>query len=167
MVYYAEIADLEGAALILEAMDTSKPRKWPLSLDPEAAAELERLREAGHHIETARRAHIIHSSLETGRATQLYHTVPHEIGHWVDYLRSVEEPAAQSRDQGDDWCHWWDLYWSRPSKEREAFAHRYADETRRSLNDAGVIPFERCLDLDVLRRDGLRPEDFVEAHGVR
>ena len=167
LAYYTEIADLKGAALILEAIDTSKPRKWPLSLDPEAAVELERLREAGHRIETTRRAHIVRSSLGTGRATQLYHTVLHETGHWVDYLRSVEKPAAQSEDQGDDWSHRWDLYWSRPPKEREAFAHRYADEVKRKLSNAGVIPFERRLDLDALRRDGLRPEDFIESRSER
>ncbi len=165
LLYYAEIAGLDGPALILEAVDTSKPRKWSRSLNPDDAVELERLREAGHGIETSRRGYAIHSSLESVRATQLYHTIPHEVGHWVDYLLSVEKPAARSRDQDDDWFHFWDSYWSRPSDEREAFAHRYADEKKRKLRDAGSIPFERRLDLEALRRDGLRVEDFVETGG--
>ncbi len=162
MVYFAEVADLVGPMLILEAQNLARPKKRSLSLNPDDAAELERLREAGHRVETTRRAHLIHSDVNSVRATQLYHTVPHEIGHWVDYLHSVMEPADRNEDQGDDFLGLWNRYWSRPAKEREAFAHRYADETWTKLNRAGLVPFERRLDLESLRRDGLRPEDFLE-----
>lgn len=162
MAYLAEVAGLSGPMLILEALDTARPKKWPLSLDPDAAAELERLREAGHRVETTGRAHVVHSDVEAVRATQLYHTVPHEVGHWVDMTRRVRDPEANSPEANLSFSERSRLYWSRPAREREAFAHRYADGLRQELRKAGVIPFPRRLDPASLKRDGLRPEDFLE-----
>ena len=62
----------------------------------------------------------------------------HEIGHWVDWLEKVERPEGQ----GGNYITLKDAYFSRPSKEREAFANRYADEIRERLVRTGVIPFE-------------------------
>ena len=162
MIYFAEVAGLIGPMLILEALNLSKPLTWPLSQDPDSALELSRLREAGNRIETTRRGHTIHLNLESARATQLYHSVPHEIGHWVDMTRRVREPEAGSQEADLSYSERSRLYWSRPPKEREAFAHRYADEVRRKLRESGVLPFTRRLDLESLQRDGLRPEDFLE-----
>jgi len=51
----------------------------------------------------------------------------------------VENPAAQ----GEDYSALADLYFARPSSEREAFAHRYADNLRETLEKNGVIPFSK------------------------
>lgn len=157
LAYGLEIGPHRGAAVILEAVDLSRPRRWPKSLPPEDVAELERLRADGHRITTTKRAHIIHSDLAASRATQLYRTLLHEIGHWVDYNEKVRMvlDATQSYDELEE------RYFQRPASEKEAFAHRYADELAARLRTRGIIPFERIFEPDDLRRDGLQPRDFT------
>ncbi|MDJ0797430.1 MAG: hypothetical protein QNJ51_11470 [Calothrix sp. MO_167.B12] len=46
--------------------------------------ELERLREDGHRTATDKRHYLISSTLDSIRNTQLYRTLHHEIGHYVD-----------------------------------------------------------------------------------
>jgi len=91
------------------------------------------------------RQHVFAPSRDAARATQLYRTLLHEIGHWVDWLNKVERPS----ERGGDFEKLNDAYFQRPKNEREAFAHRYADETRERLVRLGIIPFER---LELRRR---------------
>ena len=121
---------------------------WRKSLSPDDAKELERLRSDGHQIVHQRRHYEIHSDLEAVRSTQLYRTLPHEVGHYVDYLNSTD-------DQGS--C---DLFWQKNSKDKEDFAHRYADEFFNRQQAAGQVPFSRKLDKERLVADGLSPEWF-------
>ena len=167
LIYFAEIAGLEGAMIVLEALDLSKPRKWSRSLGPDDTAELDRLRQAGHRIEATRRRMLIHSSLESARATQLYHTILHEIGHWVDFKRSVEGPIDRGERADEDYGALCDRYWARPGQEKEAFAHRYADETAAALRRKGIIPFDRKIDLDLLAAENLAVNDFLEIERER
>ena len=101
---------------------------------------------------------MINGTLESVRRTQLYRTLPHEIGHYVDYLRSVEEP---SRDDLDKRFQLDTQYHNRPLKEREAFAHRYADEFRQRMADESRLPFDRIVNEGEMRRLGLNPEWFA------
>jgi hypothetical protein len=157
LAYFVRVGCSSGPAIILEAVDLSLPQQWAKSLSPENVAELERLRADGHRIITTKRRHIIHSDLAAARTTQLYRTLPHEIGHWLDYLDTVEVPA---RKELDSWGRLWDRYFQRPSSEREAAAHGYADYMGSWLRTGGQIPFERLFDPEQMRRDGLRPLDF-------
>ncbi len=157
LAYGVEIGQHRGPAVILEAVDLSRSRRWPKSLAPHDVEELERLRADGHRITTTRHGHLIHTDLTAARATQLYRTLPHEIGHWVDYQDKVI--MASGRD-GTSEGELSDRYFQRPAAEREAFAHRYADTLSARLRARGQIPFERILDPDQLRHDGLRPMDF-------
>jgi hypothetical protein len=84
----------------------------------------------------------------------------HEIGHQVDYLRSVDRPRAALPFDHPDWDVLSDLYWARSSREKEAFAHRYADELGERLRRGGKLPFERYADPGRLRSQGLDPEWF-------
>jgi len=118
-----------GPTVFIEARDPEKTLDWSTSLDPDRQLELDRLRRDGHVIEQVGGRHVFHITLANIRATQLYRTLIHEIGHWVDWLEKVERPT----EQGGDYEALMDAYFSRPSKEREAFAHRYADETRERL----------------------------------
>jgi hypothetical protein len=157
--YWVEVDDHIGPAIILEAVDLSRRTRWPRSLRPDQSAELDRLRGDGHVIHTTTRCYVIQPTLDSARATQLYRTLPHEVGHWVDYQRSVERPAA--RTPAVPWVDLWERYHARPAMAKEAFAHRYADALRARLFAAGVLPFERRLDERSLKRDGLRVEDFT------
>jgi len=141
--YYAYIGAHQGRAIFIEALNPSKPIRWSKSLTPDRQWELERLREDGHEIVTTRHDHEINVSLESIRATQLYRTLLHEIGHSVDYDR---DPDAFDR---------------KSSLEKETFAHQYADKLRESLVRFGVIPFARIFDKKTMARDGLSVSDFT------
>ena len=78
------------------------------------------------------------------RCTQLYRTVPHELGHHRHYR------AAGSVDR----------YHAIPQLDREAAAHRYADELGEKLREKGSIPFDRIFFLQALGREGLKREWF-------
>lgn len=126
-----------GPVIFLEAIDPSAPIKWQTGLGPEDAEELARLREDGHQIERIGHRYVISPTPASIRATQLYRTLPHEIGHWFDWLEKVETPAAR----GEDFTALTDRYFARPASEREAFAHRYADNLRQTLQASSTIPF--------------------------
>lgn len=157
LAYYAETGKYSGRAIFLEAQQPGVPFRWRRSLTPEDAAEFDRLRADGHEIEGDRRAFSIKPTLVSIRATQLYRTLPHELGHHVDYMAKVSESA---RDEAD-YDRLRELYFSRPQCEREAFAHRYADELSDRLRREGAIPFQRMDDPDAIERAGLDPGWFI------
>ena len=141
-IYYAEIDEHCGSAISLEAIDLSKPVRWSKSLSPDSQAELERLKTDGHSVETTKRQHLVSSTLESVRATQLYRTLLHELGHHVDRMRNE------------------DVFETKTSKDKEMFAHRYADDLRENLKQKGILPFERIFDFESLEADKLRVVDF-------
>jgi hypothetical protein len=49
---------------------------------------------------------------------------------------------------------------SRPSQEKEQFAHAYAERMRGQLTALKMIPFDRQIHRDRLVEDKLRFEDF-------
>ena len=144
LLYYADLgnpgraARRKGPALLLEAVDCNTSFKWRTSLDPDDQAELERLRLDGHAVERTGSKYVVTTSPQAARTTQLYRTVLHEVGHWVDWLEKVARPEAS----GGDYCLLSEAYFQRPSAEREAFAHRYARETMDRLERFGLAPFQ-------------------------
>ena len=157
LIYWSDVCGFSGPMVFLESQNVERPLKWSKSLKPELSHELERLRNDGHDIETDKRQHIIRSTIETTRNTQLYRTLPHEIGHYVDYLTKVEEP---SRNDPDSWTALNDKYHARPSQEKEAFAHRYADEFKLTGTNDGRLPFERMFNASKMKAAGLQPSWF-------
>jgi hypothetical protein len=139
---YVVIDDYRGSAIFFEAVDIAKPMRWEKSLAPDSQRELERLEADGHRITTTKRHHIISLSLDSVRATQLYRTLLHEIGHQVDYTHN---PGEFDR---------------KLSIEKETFAHKYADKRRAELEKRKAIPFERILSAKRLEEDKLRLSDF-------
>ena len=158
LAYFAAVDQATGPAIMLEAVDLSRALRWSRSLDHQEQLELERLRADGHQIEETRRKYVIKSTLEAARNTQLYRTLLHEVGHWVDWLNSVERPASDPAASYDELER---QYESKPRAEKEDFAHRYADKLASSLRDKGLIPFERMISPQRLSRDGLRKTDFA------
>lgn len=141
--FYVEIGRHRGPAIFLESINLSKPMLLSKSLAPEVEIELRRLSRDGHEIATTKRHHVVSSSLTSVRATQLYRTLLHELGHQFDYRRN---PKAFDR---------------KTSLDKEVFAHRYADILQEELRKKKVIPFERILDSESIKRDGLRINDFA------
>jgi hypothetical protein len=129
--------------IFLDAVHVEQPMKWSKHLDPDDQQELQELTADGHTIQHSSKLVLISHSASSVRNTQLYRTLPHEIGHWKDYVAQVEGPSA---DGNSDYSELLDRYWARPEKEREAFAHRYANSIRKRLTAGGAIPFERIPD---------------------
>lgn len=132
-----------GPAVFLEATNPTRVWTWSRKLCPEDSIELESLKNDGHRVKDTGKHFEFHSSLESVRTTQLYRTLLHEIGHWVDWLEKVVRPA------GDDFVLRDALsgrYFARPDQERELFAHQYADVLRKRLTAEGRIPFQRMSD---------------------
>ena len=157
LVYWAEIGKLSGPAIYLEAQETSKSMKWPHSLDPAGMRELECLKMDGHNIQSDSRQHVVATTLDSTRNTQLYRTLPHEVGHYVDFLESVERPG---RKPDTVWSALNDKYHRKSTQEKEAFAHRYADEFPGRPEQQALIPFERIFDPSGMRACGLDPNWF-------
>jgi hypothetical protein len=162
--YAADFADANGnvlysgPAIVIEAVNPFGSMKIGKKLSLEGIAELERLKSDGHGVRFGDRGHTIEPTLESCRATQLYRTFPHEIGHWVDFQEKVERPAMA--DSSSDYGNLLDRFHSRPQKEREQFAHRYAEQLRVHLMARQIIPFDRQLDRERLQQDNLLLEDF-------
>jgi hypothetical protein len=149
LYYFAQIGQRtgkylsQGPTIILEAGPPNHKFVWSNSLGPEDAAELRRLVEDGHSLERIGKKQFVHTNADANRHTQLFRTVLHEVGHWVDYLEKVERPSENGVEPFDILN---DRYFSRPRQEREAFAHRYADELGAKLRKFGIIPFGRIED---------------------
>jgi hypothetical protein len=145
--------------VILEAQPPDQCIEWSRSLTPDGAEEIERLRVDGHVVSGDRRWKI-QSSPNSTRSTQLFRTLPHEIGHYVQYDREVERPAG---DDHDAWAKLSDRYFSKPQREKEAFAHRYAREVGERLRSTGSVPYPRIVDTANMRRWRLDPRWFGAA----
>jgi hypothetical protein len=147
-----------GPALFLEAVDPSTPWRVEKSLSPSDSAELNRLISDGHKADRRGRYILLQGGVEAIRMTQLYRTIPHEVGHWVDWLANVVRKSDRTSTPLENLE---ERYFARPQSEREAFAHRYADSVRDRLLRKHLIPFPRMIDVGAFLRDGLSPKDFA------
>ena len=105
----------DGAAIALDTCDYNKSVFWSNSLTPDQLDELERLKQDGHPMIRTKRGYKLIPTLETVRAKQLYRTLLHELGHHVDYTTNYETIDNKT------------------SKDKEVFAHSYADKMKEKL----------------------------------
>lgn len=159
LIYSYEFENEHFPAIIIEAIDLERNFKWSKKLSIESQKELERLKEDGHKIIMGKRYFEAEYEIKNIRATQLYRTLPHEFGHFVHYLNVVEKPEKPDEEY-DAWEKRWNKYHSLPSSEKESFAHSYADKFKSDLETKNIIPFDRILDLDKIKKDGLKISDF-------
>lgn len=138
-LYFAEFGKHEGTAIVLEAQKLGALLKRSKSMTLEDRAEYDRLVRDGHlFIETKRHfeAKLIEDAV---RSTKLYRTLLHELGHLADYHQKVlDDRTALDPDHSIAA----DLYFSRPTSEREVFAHAFAEKIGQSLRAAGAIPLD-------------------------
>lgn len=143
LLYYGEISTAKGQIvaygpmILLEAVKPNSSLHWPATRSLESQKEFHRLQIDGHRFTKSGNRFVSSLSLSASRNTQLYRTLLHEIGHWFDWLEKVQSPLAR----GVDMELAREQYFARPTNEREAFAHRYADELNKRLMAKGVIPF--------------------------
>jgi hypothetical protein len=148
-----------GPAIFLESTEPDFGFSLTASMRPAARAEFDRLLKDGHSVTRKGSRFSVQCSLETIRNTQLYRTVLHEIGHWVDWLQKVERLVAPPDRLKDEYEWRRELqvtYDQRPPQEREVFANQYADRMWADLIAGGVIPFPRQLEFP-----DLDPADFM------
>jgi hypothetical protein len=151
LAYSADFAADEGPAILLEATPQDLRFRRSRSLSPDEAEEVERLRADGHVV-SGERLWEIQTSLASVRSTQLFRTLPHEVGHYVHYHRAVLQPAG---DDIDAHLALREAHFTRPAREREDFAHRYAREAVERLSAEHHVPFPRLVDEASMRRLGL------------
>lgn len=140
MHWCVEFRGYNGPAVVLDAVDFSRPRlRWPRSLSPDQAQELQRMRQLGFTVAETRRGYDILLTPEQVRRWLLTRTLPHEVGHWVDLRRRVLDPLEASsaaeayRMPGyDELAARWS---ARPQREREQSADGYADRMQSAVGD--------------------------------
>lgn len=142
LVYVYEFEDEYFPAIVIDAIDFTKRFKWTTKLSIDQQKELERLKSDGHEIISDGKHYMAEYKLENVRNTQLYRTLPHEFGHYVQYLENVERPSTEEEDF-DEYINRKDLYFKIPSAEKEKFAHNYADKLVVELKKRSIIPFEK------------------------
>lgn len=149
-IYYADIGKYSGPGVYLEAVEMGKILKWSNKLDPYEKKELLSLEKDGHKIEMVKRGYNIHTTPQSVRCTQLFRTLPHEIGHAVDYLYNSLNPSvsAESEPESD---YITEAYNSKPTLDKEEYAHRYAREFYEKHNADGIRPFEHMYDETLLK----------------
>lgn len=160
--YGVQVSGVVGPVVFIEAQPIPFMLRWGKSFSPTDQRELDRLIAASDRVEHSRRGHDLHFELDGVRRVQLYHSLPHEIGHWVDMYEHVERPGLGNFEQ---WSRLWDRYFQRPGSEREEFAHRYAEGAMSELRQSGALPFDRILNDEALLADGLRLTDFQPGAG--
>lgn len=143
LVFGYELESDINPAIILESFDyDNRILKRSKKLNPDGKKEIDRLINDGFEVIEAKRNYEINITLENVRNVQLYRTLPHEIGHYVQYIAEAER------------------FDSIPSNEREVFAHRFADTLKAELKNKRIIPFPRKFNTESLINDGLDPTDF-------
>ena len=147
LIYLYEFEGEVQPAIILESQEIGKTLKWSNKLKPDFQKELERLDNDGHNIERTKRGYLIRSTVESIRSTQLYRTIPHEIGHYKHFLEVVGEiedsPDSETYDEYEVRD---DKYHNLNTDIKEKYAHNYADEFKKQMTKVGVIPFEQMED---------------------
>ncbi|ABW29063.1 ImmA/IrrE family metallo-endopeptidase [Acaryochloris marina] len=159
-LYYATPRPHSGTAICIEAHNLNTPLRWSLSLGPDARDELTRLEADGHRIEKGRRDYTIHRTDESVRNTILFRTLFHELGHYVDWRHSVVLPSLDTTSDAED-ERLRQKFDSQPSQDKEAFAHRYAQNLATQLHQAGHIPFKPQPNEKALLDKGLKPVWFT------
>jgi len=185
LIYSYEFEKDFEPAIIIEAVDLSKPFKLSKKLSLDERKELERLKKDGLQIWEDKRYYRAEYDLDTLRNIQLYRTLLHEFGHYVQYYNNVLRPLVPlkqkmealetlpaTQENNDKWLVAMDAYHNAiskredtyfqfPKRELEVFAENYAEKLRHRLEQKGIIPFERIVDFNQMRKDGLNPADFV------
>jgi hypothetical protein len=140
LAYAVNVGPISGVAILVEAVHLPLTLRWPTRLDLARQEELERLRLEADQVELNGRHHVLHFGLDSVRAVQLYRTILHELGHWVDYYEKVH---VHSRVDDAYWTELRKAYFRRPVSERESFANRYASELAKGLRARLRLPFPR------------------------
>lgn len=144
LIYSYEFEGGYFPAIIIEAVDCNKKLFWKKGLSPEAQEEFTRLKQDGHQFIENKKGYSAAIEIEKVRNTQLYRTLPHEFGHYVQYLEVVER-GGNNENNFEEWDERFERYLKIPKSEKEKFAHRYAGNLLKKLQEKGLVPFDRLI----------------------
>ncbi len=154
-----DLGPVDGAAIFLEAAVPWKTWQVPTKLSLEGQGEARRLDALLERLPGKGKGNRYKMGFAGLRRWVLYHTLIHEIGHWMDYRRMVVWPSERSEIEVSEGI---DAYWARPRTERESFAHRFSDEWRDELTRRNRgIPFEQQLSRARLKDERIDPSWFA------
>lgn len=142
MIYSFEFENGFYPAIILESYPINGKLKWKKNLSIDGQKEFERLKNDGFIFAEDKRYYIASMEDEFVRNTQLYRTLPHEFGHYVQYLDVVVRPEVEN-ERFEEWEKRSKYYFNIISSEKGVFAHSYAEKLHQKLTREGIIPFER------------------------
>ncbi|MBL4671769.1 MAG: hypothetical protein JKX81_05875 [Arenicella sp.] len=156
-IYYADLGKYSGPGVYLEAMQINSVIKWGNKLTPFYEKESRALEADGHKIEHVKRGYDVMTTPQSVRSTQLFRTLPHEIGHAVDYLEHSLNPSIEATTEAEsDFIR--NTFSSKPTLDKEEYANRYAKEFYDQNSD--ILPFDRIFDEKELESMGLNPKWF-------
>ena len=158
-IYYADLGRYSGPGVYLESVEVGTLIKWGNKLTPFENKELDSLEADGHRIERVKRGYNIHTTPEAVRSTQLFRTLPHEIGHAVDYLKNSLTPSIEAYTESES-EYISDVFNAKPSLDKEEYANRYAREFYQNNQNKGFLPFERIFEEQKLECMGLESKWF-------
>ncbi|MDB4901706.1 MAG: hypothetical protein JWQ63_987 [Mucilaginibacter sp.] len=141
LIYSYEFEDNYYPAIILEAVDYNKKLHFKKSQSPDDQKEFERLKKDGHQFVENKNIFTSSYGIEKVRNTQLYRTLLHEFGHYVQYLEVVEMPGKTDEDF-EDWDKRFEVYLKIPKSAKEKYAHKYADDLLEKLQNEKLVPFD-------------------------
>jgi hypothetical protein len=141
LIYSYEFENNYYPAIIIEAVACDKKLFYDKSQSPQVQKEFDRLKSDGHHFVEGKKYFTVILGLKNIRNTQLFRTLPHEFGHYVQYLEIVERPGTDNEDF-EEWEKRNDKYHKIPKAEKEAFAHAYANALSKRLKEEKIVPFE-------------------------
>lgn len=130
-----------GAIVVIEAAVIGLILRWTNRLDSYGRKELLSLERDGHQIRQVKRGYDVISTPQSVRNTQLFRTLPHEIGHAVDHLKNCLNPSREASTNAES-AYIRSLYHSKPSLDKEEYAHRYAREFYEYFSAQGLLPFK-------------------------
>ncbi|MBP6628492.1 MAG: hypothetical protein KBG28_01010 [Kofleriaceae bacterium] len=155
--YASELAPGGGPAIFLHAVRArGVVLRWPRSMTPADTQEFERLRSDGFAATESRRWIELVGGVDVVRATLLYRTLLHEVGHYVDWCTSVLAHVGTAEEDER-----WRAYDGKPGHDKEAFAHAYATRLAAALRAGGHLPVPRRRDEAGMIADGLDPAWFA------
>jgi hypothetical protein len=159
IVYYADLGQYSGPGVHLEAIPRGHVLSWGKSLTPFDRKELDALAADGHEVVRTRRGYEVVTTPQSVRHTQLFRTLPHEIGHAVDYLENCMIPALGADTMAED-EYITHAYEAKPALDKEEYANRYAREFFEKFSSRGLLPFPQIAEPEALTAAGLEPAWF-------
>jgi hypothetical protein len=141
LIYSVEFSGEYYPSIILEATPCKNELKFTKKQSVDEKREFELLKQDGLKFKLNKREFVAETDENMIRDIQLYRTLLHEVGHYVQYLEVVEIPG-DDEEPFEDWEKRSDLYFSIPAIDKEAFANRYAIDMKSKLRNKGIIPFE-------------------------